>query len=691
MSQLALDTPIQYVKGVGPARAEQLAALGVRSLEDLLMYFPRRYDLRPQIQPISTIRGNEEAATVAGEVKDLDEKRFGPKPYLQIVLDDGSSWLFVKWFFGGYLRDKIKPGMFLAVSGKVGIYREYPQFINPRFQVIYDPAGANLSEDELLPVYPASGQLSSGVIGQIIKKVLPQAAPLVQEWFDGEYLAKRDLMSRSKAVAAMHRPEDRQQWSSARRRLAYDECLLMQLGIALMRMRQVSRPAHALTISPEIDQRIRARFPFTLTAAQDKAIGEIVTDLARQRPMNRLLQGDVGSGKTVVALHSCLLAIARGKQAAIMAPTEILAQQHFRKIQDYLSGSKVRIALLRGGMNQIERARILDGLASGTINLVVGTHALLSEDVAFARLALVVVDEQHKFGVKQRSSIRGKGFAPHYLVMTATPIPRTLAMTVFGDLDVSVISALPPGRGKTTTKCYSQDQLPSVLEIVRQKIRSGQQAYFIYPIVNISDSLDLTAARQAYEDLSKGALREFRLGLVHGQMSQDAKQVVMRDFQAARVQALVASVVVEVGLDVPAANVMVVMHAERFGLAQLHQLRGRIGRSSQDATCILVASAKNPIARQRLTVLEQTQDGFKIAEEDLRMRGPGEVFGTAQHGLPELKVANLIEDFDLLRLARRDAFSIIKDDPHLDQPDHQTLRAEMLRAYGGKLGLLAGA
>jgi ATP-dependent DNA helicase RecG len=688
---LTLDTPIQYVKGVGPVRAEQLNELGVKSLQDLLMYFPRRYDLRPQVQPMKTIRGNEETATVAGEVKDISERRNGSKPYLQITLDDGGSWVLVKWFFGGYLRDKIKPGMFLAVSGKVGIFREYPQFINPKFQVIYDPAGTNLSQDELLPVYPAGGKLSSGVIGLVIKKILPDCAPLVKEWFDRDYLSKRGLPQRCDAVMAMHRPEDRDHWASARRRLAYDECLLMQLGIAIMRMRQVSRPAHALPMSDEIDRRIRARFPFTLTDAQDQALKEIVADLARERPMNRLLQGDVGSGKTVAALYACLLAIAHGKQAAIMAPTEILASQHFKKIEQYLAGSKVRIALLRGGMNPLDRARILEGLASGTINMVIGTHALLSEDVQFARLALVVVDEQHKFGVKQRTGIRGKGFAPHYLVMTATPIPRTLAMTVFGDLDVSVISHLPPGRGKTTTKCYSQDKLPAVLDIVREKLRLGQQAYFIYPLVNASDSLQLTAAQQAFDELSHNQLREFKVGLIHGQMPQETKESAMRDFRAGRVQVLIASVVVEVGMDVPAANIMVVMHAERFGLTQLHQLRGRIGRSKEDATCLLVAEPNNPIAKERLSVLEKTSDGFKIAEEDLRIRGPGEIFGTRQHGLPELKVANLIEDFELLRLSRRDAFAIVADDPHLEQPANQCLRTEMIRAYGGKLGLLDGA
>jgi len=691
VAELGLDTPVQYVPYVGPARARQLETLGVQTLEDLLMYFPRRFDLRKQCQPMESLKGNEEAATVAGEVQDVSEKKSGRLPSFQCTVADGSGFVLVKWFHGGYLRDKIKPGMQLAISGKVGLWKEYLEFINPKFQVIYDPASTDLSEDQLMPVYPAGGGLSSGTIGYIIQKALPSARDLVREWFDQSYLEKRGLMPRPNAVAAMHRPEDKDQWGSARRRLAYDECLLMQLGIALTRMREVGRPAHPLPITPEIDKRIRARFPFALTASQDKVVAEIVGDLGRERPMNRLLQGDVGSGKTVVALYAALLAVANRRQAAIMAPTEILAMQHYRKIEQYLAGSKVRLAYLVGGQNAADRKSILDRLAAGQIDIVVGTHALISQGVRFSQLALVVVDEQHKFGVEQRTSIRGKGFAPHYLVMTATPIPRTLALTVFGDLDSSVIDALPPGRGATATKVVTQDRMLDVLKFTRAKLAAGQQAYFIYPLVNPSPEAELTAAEDAYRHLSAGPLGEFGVGLIHGQMPAARKETVMREFHSGKVKVLVASVVVEVGLDVPAANVMVVMHAERFGLAQLHQLRGRIGRSAQDAMCFLVASPKNPTAARRLEVLAKTSDGFKIAEEDLRIRGPGEIFGTRQHGMPELKVADLIEDFELLRLARRDAFEMVAHDPWLDKPEHQTLRAGMIKMYGGKLGLLAGA
>jgi ATP-dependent DNA helicase RecG len=628
---------------------------------------------------------------VAGQVLSVKENRFGRRPFFQAEIGDETGSVLIKWFGGGYLRDKINRDTQLAVSGKVNVYRKQLQFVNPQFQILYASSETDLQRDELMPVYPAGRQLSSRMIGSVVKRVLDQTERLIPRWFDAEYLEQRGMMSRPAAVGAMHKPEERDHWAQARRRIAYDECLIMQLGIALMRMRQISRPAHPLANSELIDQRIRARFPFPLTEAQDRAVAEIVADIARDRPMNRLLQGDVGSGKTVVALYAALLAIARGKQAAIMAPTEILATQHYNKICDYLEGSRVRIALLVGRQKPAERQEILEGLAAGEIDIVVGTHALISDGVKFSDLALVVVDEQHRFGVTQRTSIRGKGFAPHYLVMTATPIPRTLGLTVFGDLDVSVIDALPPGRGETETMCVSHEQMPKVLESVKKELDAGRQAYFIYPLVNPSPELELTAAEDAYRDLAGGPLKDYKLALIHGQMKPTDKNAAMAGFRQGEIQALIASVVVEVGLDVPSASVMVITHAERFGLAQLHQLRGRVGRGSDDAVCILVASPTTEDAKRRLKVLVDTNDGFQVAEEDLRIRGPGEIFGTRQHGLPELKVADLIEDFELLRLARRDAFAIVREDPGLNAPHHQQLRREVVKAYAGKLNLLSGA
>ena len=691
MANLRLDTPVQYAKGVGPVRAEQFGQLGVHTVEELLLYFPRRHDLRRQAQPIESLRGDEKAVTIAGEVTEVGENRRGNRPLFHCTISDGTGWVQLKWFHSLYLRGRIRPGLHLAASGNLSVYREVLQIVNPQFQTLWGPENVDLDHDELLPVYPAGGKLSSNVISHVIHSVLPDTQHLVQSWFPAAYLTQRQLMPRPQAVAAMHRPEDREHWAQARRRLAYDECLLMQLGIALMRLKHISRPAHPLPSSPQIDQRIRARFPFQLTAAQSRAVADVVTDLDGSCPMNRLLQGDVGSGKTVVALYAALVAVANKRQVAIMAPTEMLARQHYRKVCDYLAGSQVRCELLVGGQPKAERSRLLDALAAGNIDIVIGTHALLSKGVAFANLALVVVDEQHKFGVRQRTQIRGKGYAPHYLVMTATPIPRTLALTVFGDLDCSVIDELPPGRGRTTTQHVALEDMPDVLEAVRQRLDRGQQAYFVYPLVNPSPTVQATAAQQAYRELAAGPLGHYGVGLVHGQMPAEKKHAVMQGFRDGRIKVLAASVVVEVGLDVPAANVMVIMHAERFGLAQLHQLRGRVGRSTEDAVCVLVAAPANPIAKRRLEVLAETDDGFRIAEEDLRLRGPGEVFGTQQHGLPELRVADLIEDFELLRAARGDAQQIVREDPGLSAPHHQVIRRELLKAYQDRLGLVAGA
>ncbi len=689
MAELDLNSPVRYVKGVGATRAKKLEALGIQTVEDLITYFPRRFDLRRSAQSIGTLKGDEESATVAGLVMDTHERRIGRKPYFQCQLADDTGWVFLTWFHGGYLRDKIKTGLNLAASGKVSVYKEHLQLVNPQFQEIYDPSATDLHQDELLPVYPAGGAVSSGVIARIIQNVLPQVRRLIRAWFTPEHLRRRGLMPRAQAVAAMHRPQDRPHWEQARRRMAYEECFLMQLALALLRLRQTSRPAHPIEVIDEIDRRIRARFPFELTDSQNRCVGEISADISRKRPMNRLLQGDVGSGKTVVALYAALAAVANRAQAAIMAPTEILAAQHHDKICRYLSGSRVRTALLTGGMPSARRGRTLEKLAASEVDIVVGTHALLTGKVRFARLALAVVDEQHKFGVRQRSGIRQKGFAPHYLVMTATPIPRTLAMTIFSDLDVSVIDALPPDRGKVTTRVVSADELPKIMQFIRGELQAGRQAYFVYPLVRTSEQLDLTAAEQAYEQLAAGPLEGIPVGLVHGQLPAAEKNAVMEKFRQGRISALVASSVVEVGMDVPSANIMVVMHAERFGLAQLHQLRGRIRRSARQATCILVASPKNPLARQRLEVLRASDDGFEIAEQDLRLRGPGELFGTRQHGLPELKVADLADDMDLLRMARQEAFEMVRDDPNLEAPHHQQLRSELIKHYRGKLQLLA--
>jgi ATP-dependent DNA helicase RecG len=490
-------------------------------------------------------------------------------------------------------------------------------------------------------------------------------------------------------------PPDEDKLAKAQRRLKFDELFLMQLGLAIRRHRHERyADAVAMTYSEEIDRRIRRRFPFLLTEDQDKTIAEIVADMRKTTPMNRLLQGDVGSGKTVVALYAALLAVANKTQVAIMAPTEILANQHFISIERYLRNSAVKRVLITGGLTGQKRQEILQEIKAGEIDIVVGTVALLEKDIEFKKLGLVVIDEQHKFGVHQRAGLRKEG-TPHCLVMTATPIPRTLAMTVFGDLDVSIIGRSPPGRGDVVTRLVSPEDRIKAYEFIRQRLRAGNQAYFVYPrITGVEEEGDIKAATDGWRELSK-VFSEFKVELLHGRMNSETKQRVMTDFRKGKIKVLVATVVVEVGVDIPNATIMVIEGADKFGLAQLHQLRGRVGRGEAKSYCFLFADADrinlqesgNEAARSRLEMMERSSDGFEIAEHDLKLRGPGELFSTRQHGLPDLKIANIVEDYDLLVMARRSAFELVSADAMLTGPRHRNIRQALLTKFGESLGL----
>ncbi len=512
---------------------------------------------------------------------------------------------------------------------------------------------------------------------------------LVEEFFEPAFLKENELVSRQEAFRWIHRPPDADKLAAAQRRLKYDELFLMQLGLALRRYRtQHYCKAVAMSWSEQIDQRIRRRFPFLLTEDQSQVIGEVVTDMAREMPMNRLLQGDVGSGKTVVALYAALLAVANQSQTAIMAPTEILANQHMLSIERYLRDSQVRRVLLVGGLAGRRRTELLSQIREGQMDIVVGTVALLQDDVEFRNLGLVIIDEQHKFGVEQRSQLR-KQTTPHCLVMTATPIPRTLAMTAFGDLDVSIIRHSPPGRGQVVTRYVDPEDRPKAHEFIRERLRAGKQAYFVYPrISNTEGDADIKAATDQWQELSKAVFPEFRIGLLHGQMPSGDKQRTMDEFRSGQLQALVSTIVIEVGVDVPNATIMVIEDADRFGLAQLHQLRGRIGRGESKSFCLMFAHAHSDVARHRLEVMTRSHDGFEIAEYDLRLRGPGELFSTRQHGLPDLRIANIVDDYELLLLARRHAFALITEDPMLTQPGHRSIRRALLAKFGDALGLV---
>ena len=690
-NQVTLETPVQYLKGVGPSRAKAFGELDVQTVGDLLEYYPRDWVFLPEPVTISEVRANREVCIV-GIVEQTDWQPYRKVPIFEITLADDTGFIRVVWFHGRYLINQLEPGKVLLVHGKVKKYKYQLQISNPKFIVLQDnqPRGPEAFSG---PVYPASGKLPSWQIKKIMRSHINEIVPLVSELFDGAFLKKNELMGRQTAYRQIHGPDDEDTLTQAKRRLKYDELFLMQAGLALKRYHvQHGSPAIPLRCDETIDHRIRRRFPFILTEDQENVIEEVVADMAKEIPMNRLLQGDVGSGKTVVALYAALVAVANKCQAAIMAPTEILARQHFLSMERFLKGSRVKRELIIGGITGKKRQAVLDRVKAGEVDIVVGTVALLQGDIDYVNLGLVVIDEQHKFGVHQRARLR-KGRNPHCLVMTATPIPRTLAMTAFGDLDVSVIKHSPPGRGEVITRWVKPHDRTAAMDFIRQRLKAKKQAYFVYPRIDSENDVDteksdIKAAVDEYHRLKSNVFPEFKIGLLHGQMPSDEKREIMAAFRAGKLDVLVSTVVIEVGVDIPNATMMVIENANRFGLAQLHQLRGRIGRGQSKSYCFLFAETEDETAVSRLEIMTRSRDGFEIAEHDLKLRGPGELFSTRQHGLPDLKIANIIEDFDLLNLARRDAFSMIQTDPALTQKPHALIRQELIKRFGTKLGLV---
>ena len=685
-----LGVPVRFVKGVGPRRAETLRRLGIHTVRDLLWYLPRRYEPRAELTTIAEARPAT-TVTLAVEVLEVKLAQLGyRRTLLRAQARDRSGVVELVWFNQPYYAERLAQGGRLLVTGKLRMREGGLQMVAPAFESLAPEEPAQQPSAPLTPVYPATEEVSQKPLRRIIAAALASHLQYVVEMFPPGFRRRRDLLELRAALSKVHAPRSEEEAALALRRLKYEEFFVLETGLALRRRDlQRERAAGAIRVTPRIDARIRRLFPFPLTRAQERVIAEVRTDLARSRPMNRLLQGDVGSGKTVVAVYALLAAVANHFQAALMAPTEILAEQHFRTLEGYLRRARVRRGLLRGGMAAGERRELLARIARGEVDIVVGTHALIQSDVRFANLGLLVIDEQHKFGVLQRAALREKGWHPHTLVMTATPIPRTLTLTAFGDLDLSVIDQMPPGRGRLITRLVPPEKRPVAYEFIRRQLRRGRQCFVVAPLVREGDDEAVASAERLAERLGAGEFREFGVALVHGRMSARAKDEVMRRFRRGRVQVLVATSVIEVGLDVPGATVLAVENAERFGLSQLHQLRGRIGRAAATSYCLLFAESATEAAQRRLDILVSTRDGFRIAEEDLKLRGPGEFFGTRQHGLPELKIGDIIEDYALLRLARRDAFALVARDPRLERPGHRALRRAVVRTFRDRLYLAA--
>ncbi|HEV8606035.1 MAG TPA: ATP-dependent DNA helicase RecG [Tepidisphaeraceae bacterium] len=681
-----LERGIETLEGVRASRAKEFAARGVATLGDLLEYFPRNYQQERSERPISQLVADQ-IQIARGEVVAADYIAVRPRPRFEATLSDGSGKLALVWFNSSYLRKTIYPGKLLRVRGRVKLYRNIPSMAQPRWQEVEADAEP-VGQDVFRGVYPASAKLSSAMIWQTIDRALPELLPAVEEWFEDALLKRRRLMARREALWAIHQPKGWKEAADARRRLVYDELMLMQLGLALSaKLRQGRLTAPKMRLDRLLDERIRKRFPFELTGAQQKAVWEIAADIQSSKPMSRLLQGDVGSGKTVVALYAMLVAVANRLQAAILAPTEVLAEQHYLTLSNLLRDSNVTIELLTSRTKRESRGAVARQVAAGKVHIAVGTQALIQEDVEFANLGLVVADEQHKLGVRQRATLKGKGLSPHYLVMTATPIPRTLALSYFADFDVSTIDELPPGRRPIRTRWLRQSEAEEAYRFVREQVKQGRQAYIVLAQIEDNGVDDVKSVKAHFEKLSKGPLGGLKLGMLHGQMKTEEKQTVMTEFRAGRVDVLVATTVIEVGVDVVNATVMVIEDADRFGLSQLHQIRGRVGRGTADSYCLLVADAPVEEAESRLNAMTRTNDGFEISEIDLKLRGPGDFFGTRQHGLPQFKLADITQELELLKTAKDDAMELLRNDPDLSRPEHRALRQRLGRQFGDSLFL----
>jgi ATP-dependent DNA helicase RecG len=686
MPSLDLTTPVQFLKGCGGARAELLARLDVHTVRDLLFFFPRDYEDLTDLREIDQL---EEGALVSvlGTVEETDlADRGGGKSLFGMLVRQGSHHLRAVWFNQPFLREQFRRGQTVLVSGRPKRRGLRWEMAHPRVRVIDSdqppPAG------QLLPVYPLTEGLLQRHMRNLTRRALDEQLDALDEVFPAQYLEAHKLLPIREALPRLHFPANQAELEEARRRFIYQELFILQLALALKR-RQVhdALPAFPLELTAKIDARIRRLLPFELTPGQNQAIAEIAADMARPHPMNRLLQGDVGSGKTIVAVYAMLLAVAHKTQVVLMAPTEVLARQHVDTLSRLLAGSHTHLGLLTGGQSAKTRQALVAEIESGEVNIVIGTQAVVANELSYERLGLVVIDEQHKFGVRQRAALRGASAQPHYLVMTATPIPRTIGMTLYGDLDVTTLADAPPGRQPVHTYAPPAEDREKWWEFFRKKLREGRQGYTIVPLVEGSEEIQATSLSETFEALANGELEAFRLGLVHGRMTPAEKEAAMTAFRHGLTQVLVATSVVEVGVDVPNATLMTIEGAERFGLAQLHQLRGRISRGAHPGYCCAFSNATTDEAHARLTAFVESNDGFKLAELDFQMRGPGELLGTRQHGLPPLRIADLSRDTAVLEEARTDARSLVATDPDLSRPEHVALRKMALVRYGKSLDL----
>lgn len=679
---MSLDSSIQYLKGVGPKRAAKLNRIGIYTIYDLLFYFPREYDDRRKITKIKDLKNKEKVtieAIVSGSSTTLRPRK--NVAITKIPIKDDTGICYMVFFNQSYIEKTFKIGDKIKVNGRVDISYGNIQIQNP----IYSKNDKDSNTNSIIPIYPLTNKLTNNEIIKLIKLAMSSNLHNIDEIFTVDMRKKLNLIGIDKAIKNIHFPESRQMYKFSKYRLVFEEFLILQLGLLLVRSKLKNSKKGVVFNKVDRSDELLERLPFPLTNAQSKVFTEIKKDMESDKIMNRLVQGDVGSGKTIIAILSIFKAIVSGYQTVMMAPTEILASQHFEEISNLLGSFNIKCELLVGSLKAKKKEELLEEIKKGNIDIVVGTHALIQDSVMFKRLGLAITDEQHRFGVKQRAKLTEKGITPDVLVMSATPIPRTLAMILYGDLDISIIDELPPGRQKIDTYAVSENMKMRAFEFLRKQIDEGRQAYIVCPLVEESETLDIKSATEVYEEMKELYGQNYNVGLLHGKMKPKEKDEIMKRFKENSIQILISTTVIEVGVNVSNANIMLIMNAERFGLAQLHQLRGRVGRGKYKSYCILINKSKNKVARERMRIMEKTSNGFIISEKDLELRGPGEFFGIKQHGLPELKIANIFTDMKILKIAQNVANDILKEDPLLNLPKNIKIKNKIDKLINEKI------
>jgi ATP-dependent DNA helicase RecG len=664
-----LDQSAQFVKGVGPKRIESLRNLNIQTVRDLLFYFPRRWEDRSNFKPISKVQiGLFE--TVRGNVLTFNLRRLkGNRTIYTLALGDRTGVIYAVWFNQPYMKNVFKVNDQVILYGKVDRYGKI-QINSPEYEILKPDEDDTIHTGRIVPIYPLKADVGQRYLRKLLKHTIDTHSDDVEDFLPEQIREKNKMLGMQQALYNIHFPQNFILLEKAKNRMIFDEFFLLQLGLGLKKKTfKHSSQGISFNLQGRLIEKFKTSLPFELTDSQKKVISEIETDMRLSRPMNRLLQGDVGSGKTIVSIWALVICVQNGYQAALMAPTEILAMQHFYTLDKMLRPLKIKTRVLTSSLKKTEKQKTLKEIRDNKVDVIIGTHSLIQDEDEIAKLGMIIVDEQHKFGVMQRVKLQKKGTMPDVLVMSATPIPRTLAITVYGDLDISTIRELPPGRTPIETYWISEKKRKDFYLFLKKKIKDKNQVYVVYPLVEKSKSLDLKAATKMYEHFKDDVFADFNVGLIHGRMKDKEKEQVMDDFKQGKLDILVATTVIEVGIDVPNASIILIEHAERFGLSQLHQLRGRVGRGTKQGYCVLLSEGSSPDAVKRLSAMTKTTDGFKIAEYDLMIRGPGEFFGTRQHGMPELKIANILVNTKELALARKEAFNLIEQFGSAMRPD----------------------